>query len=253
MGGELREHLAPERGEVVVGDRDLDQARVDHLEDVLGLEVLGCRTDPHHRLAAAREVRVERLEALVEARRFTDEDFGAGQIVHGADGRRPGPGDHDLRDVLHRRVGEVHQLRALLCDREVAHGDVATPVPQRRHELVLGHWNDRDVHPDVAGLESPVEVALEHLSDLEDQPALDAAIDEVEGLRERGQDADQAALDHAVEIAGELRIEAGQREGALGRRRLGGSLGVCSGGGEAKGRQRREDRDASHGGPPHPE
>jgi len=106
------------------------------------------------------------------------------------------------------------------------------------------------VHLDVAGLEPPVEVALEDLADLVDQAALDPAVDEVEGLGIGRQDPDQAPLDHAVEIAGELRVEARQREDALGWRRLRGSLGVGGGGNQAKGRQRRECRDAVHRRPP---
>src|SRR5881397_4348854 len=73
------------------------------------------------------------------------------------------------------------ELRALLCDRQIAHGDVPAPLPESRHEFVLGHGDDRDVHPDVPGLEPSVEVPLEDLADLVDQAALDPSVDEVEG------------------------------------------------------------------------
>ena len=45
------------------------------------------------------------------------------------------------------------------------------------NELALSHGDDRDVHLDVAGLEPPVEVALEDLADFVDQAALDPAVD----------------------------------------------------------------------------
>src|SRR4029077_15848324 len=61
MQDELWKDLLPELGDVVVGDRHLDETGADHLEDVLGLEVLGSEPNLDRRLAGLLEVTVELL------------------------------------------------------------------------------------------------------------------------------------------------------------------------------------------------
>ena len=88
MQRQLREHLLPELRQVIVHDRGLDQAGIDHLEDVIVLEVLGRRLDDGQRLAGGLQAAVEGDQAVVIAAGGADEDLSAGQVVSGVDGRR---------------------------------------------------------------------------------------------------------------------------------------------------------------------
>src|SRR5262245_3337730 len=220
---QLGEDFLPEVADVGLGDGHLHEAGIHHLEDVLGLEGLRSKPDPHRRLFRRGEIPVECLEALVVARRFANIDFLAGKIVQGHDRLGARPGDEDLRDVVPEGVGEVDVLQPFWSDREVAHDDVATAREECRDHLVSGDRNAVDVDANVSGLEPLVQIGLVDLGDVVGDATLDRTIHEVVGLRVRHQEPDPAPLDHPIEVAGpRLGAGIGQRE-ALG-------LGVCFGG-----------------------
>ena len=95
---ELREDLLPESGPGVVDDRRRDEAGVDHLQDVLGLQVVGRVADPDGRLPGLLQLGVERLDALVVGRSLPDVHL-ASRKVRGArrPGARPGPSPRSRR------------------------------------------------------------------------------------------------------------------------------------------------------------
>src|SRR5882724_867701 len=95
-------------------------------------------------------------------------------------------------------LGEVHLLQALRGDRQIAHGDVPSPLEQVRDHLAPGGGDAHHVEFNVPGLELLVEIGFEELRHVVGQAALHRAIDEVEGLRVRDEDPNRAPLDHAV-------------------------------------------------------
>jgi hypothetical protein len=76
---------------VLVDDDDRDEARVEHLEQVLVLQRLGRFPERDRGLLLRGEPLVERDEALVVARRLAHEDFLAGEIVEVASLGDAGP------------------------------------------------------------------------------------------------------------------------------------------------------------------
>ena len=81
------------------------------------------------------------------------------------------------------------------------------PAASAGIELLPRHRHHHDVHLEVAGLQLRVQVRLELLQRLEGHAAFLALIDEVVRAIEGDADANRAALDHRVEIAGERLIE----------------------------------------------
>ena len=198
---QVREDLLPELRDVVVHHRHRRQAGVDHLEKVFVGKHLGGRLDPHGRLAGRGEPGVELLHVLRRHVRGAHVHFLAGEIVETRERGHAGAGHDDRRDVLSRRVREIHLFPAPGGRQLAGRDDVAAPFDQGRDELVRGDRHDHDVHDDVLVLEALVEVVLEQLERVGHHSQLRALVHEERGLRVDRQDADQAPLDHAVEIA----------------------------------------------------
>ena len=110
---EIGEHLLPEAGQIVVDDGDRRETGIDHLEHVIVLENIGGLVNHHGRLAARGELLVQPDEAVVIGAQLANEHLAAGQVVHGGDRRRTGPGDHDLTHVGAGRLREGHELLEL--------------------------------------------------------------------------------------------------------------------------------------------
>ena len=200
-----------------------EEPGIDHLEQVLVLQVLVGRPHPDLRLAGLAERGVQAPQALVVTAGGADADLLPAEIVEALEGRGGRPGDDQLAHVRQEGRGEVHLLPALGRDGEVGGGDVTPAAEEPREELVPAHRDDDDAHLDGLAPELLVDVALERLERVVRDSLLPAAVDEVEGLAVDDQRPDLAALGHPVEVA--LR-RAGDGQGRHG---LVGGLGVRRG------------------------
>src|SRR4029079_2434272 len=196
------QYLLPERSTKVVGDDDLQQPGVGHLEDVLVLERQRHGPDDDRRLPLLLELLVERLKALELNTLLADRDLLAREVGHAGNRRRSRTGDDDLVDVLLRWDGEIDELGAFGGDRYTGGDEVALSLRQGVIESVpRGGNNDHENLRGMCGLELCVDGLLELGRDVDDDASRDALIHEVVRLAVRRQDSNHAPLDHAVEVA----------------------------------------------------
>ena len=202
---------------MVVDDGERDQADVQHLEQVLVLEVLVGRDQPRRGAPGRHQAPVQGLEARPVAARAADPDLPAGQVVEGRDLRRGRPGDHDLPDVLEVGLGEVDLGPALGRDRQVGGDEVALARQQGRDQAVAADRDEVDGHLRRAlGALPLAQEGLERAHVLVGDAAGLGAVDEEAGPAVGGQHADDALLEHDVEVAAvgaavEERLELGRR------------------------------------------
>jgi hypothetical protein len=160
------------------------------------------RSDLHRWFAGRGKLGVELLDAPSRNVRGPKIDLLAAQILDRRNRRHGGPGDDDRRDATPRRVSEVDLLLTPGCNQLARDHDVAPTLEQRRNEIVVRNRYEHDVYSHVLVVESLVQVILEQAEGVGHETELLAPINEECGLRVRGQHANHAPFDHAVEIAG---------------------------------------------------
>ncbi|MCY1284943.1 hypothetical protein D9M68_379120 [compost metagenome] len=129
----------------------------------------------------------------------------SGEVVEALQRRRLRPGDHQLAHRLAvARRGEIHLLQPVLGLGQVAGGDIAKPRHQVGQQAVARGRDDDDGQRALAELVGVflVQVALEVTHQLRGQTALAPLVAEVKRAAVWHQHADDAALEHHVEVAG---------------------------------------------------
>ena len=110
---DLRQHLGPQLGLVVIDHHERDQAGIEHVEQVLVLEVLVGLDQPQRGALLRREAAAESLEACPVAARVAYPDLLTGQVLDGGEFRRGRSRHHHLLHVLEVGLREVDLLLAL--------------------------------------------------------------------------------------------------------------------------------------------
>jgi hypothetical protein len=126
----------------------------------------------------------------------------AGKLVEAIERPCPRPGDEDLVHVDLSGDREIDEPGAIRCDDEVGGDDVSAPVDQRLIQLIAGGGHEHDV--DLRRrrrLQPPVDLLLQPHAEVVCHAALDAPVHEVVRPAVRREQAQQPALNDAIEIA----------------------------------------------------
>ncbi len=194
------EHIEPEIDHETVGYGGGNEPGGDHLEEIPVLEELVRVHDLNGRLALRGEALVQCLEVLRVAARGPNVDFLPRELVHGRDVDSRGAGNDNLRDVASEGVREVDLLLPLGCDGERRRGDVALTREETRDQLIPPDRHDDDVDLDVSGAELLVQLRLEGFRAFVRDPELPAFVDKILHRALDGEHANDAPLDHPVEV-----------------------------------------------------
>jgi len=223
MDAHLREYLRPQPGLVVVHHDPWNQTGIDHLQQVLVLQVLVRGDQLHGRQAALGERKIQRLEVLVVAAPGPHENLPSRQLVDRPRNRLVLAGDQNFADAIVERPREIHLCFPGRGDGEVGCGDVPAPLQQPGDELVARHRHRH--HVDLllrpGEIQPRVEIPLELLDALGDHAALATAVQEVEGLAVDHQRPDDAPLLQAVQVVGVAQILERLEQGGIGMTRRG--------------------------------
>ena len=151
---------------------------------------------------------VQRDQALPGAAVLAGVDVLPGQVVDRGDRRGARTGHDHLADVGAGGIGEVHDRLQLRPDDDLGHHAVDLALRQRRGQQVAWqrHEDDADLRR-VRRLELLVQLLLERLPQLVGRASLHAVVHEVERAIEGGAHADEPALRHLVEVAGEPLVQ----------------------------------------------
>ena len=187
---EVGENLRPDVRLVFVDHRPGQQAGIDHLQNVFVLEVLIHVLQHDRRATGLFEAGTDRRQMLVVAARSTHVQFLPAQIVDAGDRRRRRTGDEHLLRLVEERCGEIDLCKPCLGDRQIGHDDVAKPLFERREQTRPRHWQEPDTDLVDLLLLPLVELVFERRAELDGRAQLLAAIDEVDRLAERHDDAD---------------------------------------------------------------
>ena len=203
VDAEIRKNLAPEAGRVAVYDGDVDQSRIDHLQQVVIRQVLWRCLELDRRFPLPSEPRIELSEMTPVARRPSHHNVLAGEIVERAHGRRLRSRDCHLLDATEERAASVHLSETVGSEGEDAGGYVAPACQEIGNERVARSGNKDHMNVDVPpGSILLTEPVLECAQQLVLHSGLAAPIDPVLGTGGRDQNPDHAPGDHAVQIAG---------------------------------------------------
>ena len=115
------------------------EPRVDHLQQIVVLEVPGDLTNDHRRLALGLQPLVERDQALVVLAVLPRVNLLAGQIFDRSNCRRAGCGDQDFIDVAARGIREVDQR--LQLGRTVTCAATASTFPSSNADASTSRGN----------------------------------------------------------------------------------------------------------------
>ena len=218
MHVDVREDLRPELREIIVDDRDADEAGVHHLEDVVVVETLRGLEDRDRWAPASLEPQVECPQALGVTARSPDEDFQSGQVLDGFHDGHARRGHHDLADVAPDGNRKIHGLLPLRGHGLLRRDGIDLACDECRQEPVALHRHGDHVDAKIPGLARRVELRFEPLQVGECQTALRAPVHEIVGAVDGDADADHPARFHSVEITRKRAPEHGAQR--LGKVRL---------------------------------
>ena len=216
---ELVVDLRPQSGDMVVDDGRGDQPGIDHLQDVLVLQLFVGIDDSRGRFAPVAQRDVQPLEAVVIAGGAADEHIPAGQIVCRCDRRRAARRHNHLGHPGRDRHGEVGDLAPGVGDGEAGGGDVAAPGLERWQQVVAPDRHEDHVDAEILGFQFLVDELLEGVPCLVGRAHLLALIKEVVGLAEGDEHADAPLGLHLLDVA-RCRLE-GCGNGHIARLRVG--------------------------------
>ncbi len=199
-GDDVRQHPRPESSQIVVGNCDLDQTGIDHLQEVLGFEILAGGDDLDLLETAFTKRRIELFEALPVAARFTDNDSLTRKVIDAGEFGRVRTGHNQFADILRAGYGEIHLPRSLGGDGERGDGHIATPFFEEGKELISHDRNRRDLERATPELEFLIERFLELTQHVGGDSPLGAAIEEEVGHIVGDQHPDLPFLDHGVKV-----------------------------------------------------
>src|SRR5262249_31112955 len=123
---------------------------------------------------------------------LADMDLLSREVVQALQWRGARAGDEHFLYLRQPRIGEGDDLQALRRDGQVTGGDIAETLVEPRQQAVAG--NGDEGHPDLQrlGLVFLVDADLELTPELRRRPTLRSLVQEIDGLAEGNQDADQS-------------------------------------------------------------
>src|SRR5689334_11540566 len=198
----MRQYTCPQLRFPVVDDQDVDQTSVGHFHHVFVFQGVGNDLENRRWFASGPQTFVESEKTFVIARGFAYVHDGAAQRIHVREHRPIQSRNGNLANGSVVLGDEVHTLLTLLRHGEVAGGNVAKPVDQRRQKLVsrggdqiYGEWT-------FARLVFLIDVTLE----VADQFCRDAALATLVVVEQCAaiwnEYTDHPTLNHGVEVAG---------------------------------------------------
>ena len=128
MHPEVPKNLAPEESRVAIHHGNPEQTCVDHFHQIVVGQILRRSLEPDRRLALRHETAIQGLKMGPVARRPTDYDLLAGEVVDRIEHGGLRPGDRDLADPAKERSPEVCLCQSLRSEGENADGHVSSAV-----------------------------------------------------------------------------------------------------------------------------
>lgn len=164
--GETGEDRLPESRVERIADDDRDEPGVDHLQQILVLQILRDRDQLHRRFAHLDQSLAQRFEMFPVAGGAADVYRPPGEILHAGDARPARASDHQLARLLSHRRREIDQLLAFRGDGQVRGGDVPLSVEQGWDQLIARHGDEHHLKAERLSLELGIDLVLEASSRL---------------------------------------------------------------------------------------
>jgi len=176
-------------------------AGVHHVEKVVVFQVLVGRTNRDRCFPCFLPLGVESLHVIEVTARAPQLKPRLDEVVERRHARSRGPGHDKLADVRVVRRGKRHDLLSLGRDGQVRSREIPPALHQPRQQLVTGDGDEHDrgrAHPS----DLLRQVFLEVPRHLGGEAPLIHPVEREEERVVDGQYADEAALDHAVQVSG---------------------------------------------------